>query len=77
MVIKFSSDNRIRFVRRVPSLQNDEMAPGNDDHDSEMSDAAPGAEANGSTNGDFVREKQRLRLVRATISVLATFDLTA
>ena len=53
------------------------MAPNNDEHDSEMSDAAPGAEANGSTNGDFVREKQRLRLVRATISKLATFDLTA
>lgn len=31
--------------------------------DKEMADATGGAEADGSANGDFVREKQRLRLV--------------
>ena len=36
------------------------MAPHNDDH--EMEDATAGA-SNDSTNGDFVHEKQRLRLV--------------
>lgn len=34
-----------------------------DSDDREMEDAAPGAEANESTNGDFIKEKQRLRLV--------------
>lgn len=33
------------------------------DGDQEMTDAAAGAEAHGAANGDFVREKQRLRLV--------------
>ena len=33
------------------------------DEDREMTDAAPGAEADGNADGEFVREKQRLRLV--------------
>ena len=41
------------------------------DGDREMEDAAGGAEVDGSSNGDFIREKQRLRLVRSKLAILS------
>ncbi|KAK3713882.1 RNA polymerase subunit AC19 [Vermiconidia calcicola] len=44
-----------------------------DSDDREMEDAAPGAEANESTNGDIIKEKQRLRLLPGSTDTAASF----
>ena len=50
--------SRIKLETSQPTTN---MAPHAEDR--EMADAAGGAEENGSSNGDFIREKQRLSLV--------------